>query len=155
MSAISTPQVRPRVSILAAAAIALVGMLGGCQRAISDKDRQPISLAEVRALTQSDRPDVVLLIDPRSPAAFARGHLPGARNLSLEAIDDRFGTTPELERYANLVVYGDDPGTGVGRAMAKRLMSVGYKSVRLFFGGVSEWRRAGLELETSEPVAEN
>lgn len=98
MSAISTPQVRPRVSILAAAAIALVGMLGGCQRAISDKDIQPISLAEVRALTQSDRPDVVLLIDPRSPAAFARGHLPGARNLSLEAIDDRFGTTPELER---------------------------------------------------------
>ncbi len=141
--------------MLIAAVVGLAGVLGGCDKSISDKDIQPISLTELRALTQSDRPNMVLLIDPRSPAAFARGHLPGARNLSLEAIDDRFGTTPELERYSNLVVYGDDPGTGVGRAMAKRLMSVGYKSVRLFFGGVSEWRRAGLELETSEPVAEN
>lgn len=156
MRASSTPQVLARVRTLAAVlSCAGASLLVGCNKSISDKDIQPISLAEVRALTQTDRQASVLLIDPRSSAAYARGHIPGARNLRLESVDDREGTDPALERYSALVVYGEDPGTGTGRAMAKRLMSVGYKDVRLFLGGLSEWTRAGLDVRAEEAPAQS
>lgn len=57
------------------------------------------------------------------------------------------GVDPALDRYGQLVVYGDDPGTGSAVAMTKRLMMTGYKKVRMFMGGMSEWKRAGLPVE--------
>jgi rhodanese-related sulfurtransferase len=156
MRAFSTPQVFARVRILAAvAACTGASLLVGCSKSISDRDIQPISLAEVRALTQAERAGSVLLIDPRSPAAYARGHIPGARNMRLETVSDQEGIDPALERYSALVVYGEDPGTGTGRAMTKRLMTIGYKNVRLFFGGMNEWSRAGLEVRSGDGAAAN
>lgn len=131
-------------------AVCIGGGLGGCSKQITDKDIKSISLTEVRALMESGRPGAVLLIDPRSEAAFAQGHLPGARNIQLDEVRADRGTDPTLERYGALVVYGDDPGTGSAVAMTKRLMMTGYKGVRWFAGGLSEWRRAGLKVEGGE-----
>ncbi|HZW08573.1 MAG TPA: rhodanese-like domain-containing protein [Phycisphaerales bacterium] len=134
--------------------------LSGCETSTSDKDLAKesvlVSLADVRQM-MSDRDageeHALLLIDPRAPKYFAEGHLPGARNLRLPDVREDQPRDPALERYARLVVYGENPGSAVAKAMFKRLLAVGYSGIRFFPGGLAEWRSSGYEAETSEPPA--
>lgn len=120
----------------------------GCESSVSDAEIEFVGLGEVRALAGSDDPKAVLFIDPRPPAAFGRGHIPGARNYQLSRFKSVKGETePEIDKFKTLVVYGDDPGSGSARGMAKRLMTTGYDPVLLFSGGMLEWERAGLPVE--------
>lgn len=129
----------------------------GCETRTSDKDIAKesvlVSLADVRQLmlTREEEPEAVLLIDPRSPRAFAEGHLPGARNLRLPEVPEQSTPAPDLQRYRRLVVYGENPGSAVAKAMFKRLLAVGYGGVRFFPGGLHEWTATGYAVETSEP----
>jgi len=133
-------------------AVILPGVVGGCDKNTRDTDIKFARLSEVRALVdRRDRgeKEVVLLIDPRPEKAFAAGHLPGARNLRLPQVDPKKDTDPEIEKFDRLVVYGDDPASAAARGMAKRLLAVGYKGVRLYSGGVKEWLSRGYETETA------
>lgn len=96
--------------------------------------------------------DHLLLIDPRPARKFREAHLPGAANIELAQIRDDAEQDPAIARHDNLVVYGDNPGDSSARAMTLRLMRAGYDDVRLFAGGVDEWRTRGLPLE-GEPAA--
>jgi rhodanese-related sulfurtransferase len=122
-------------------------VFSGCGDTISDRDIEFASLAEVRAWSQ-DKPGTARLIDPRSPQEYAAGHLPGAQSLQLPSVPERKDSLdPALARYKVLVVYGNDPGSGIARAMTKRLMRAGASDVKLFSGGIVEWTRAGLPIE--------
>lgn len=132
-----------------AAATCCASLLSGCGDTVSDRDIEFATLAEVRSWVQ-DKPGTAKLIDPRAPEEFAAGHLPGAQNLQLPAVSDRKDSIdPALARYKVLVVYGNDPGSAIARAMTKRLMRAGAGDVKLFGGGVVEWTRAGLPIEKS------
>lgn len=123
---------------------ALFGGLSGCNDTISDRDVTMVTLAEVRRLAGSDK---VVIVDPRSPAEFAQGHLPGARNIQLAQVTEkREELDPALAAAGTIIVYGDDPGSGVAKGMTKRLLRAGQKNARFFPGGVSEWQRSGLPL---------
>lgn len=133
--------------LLAAAAI-----LSGCQNDIKDGDIQPISALEVQRLigrSAGSKGRGLLLIDPRSPRAYAEGHLPGARHMQIAAVPVDADRDPELEKFDTLVVYGDNPASPPASAMTKRLLAAGYKRVRLFMGGLAEWRANGYPVETS------
>lgn len=124
---------------------------GGCSDNVSDRDIEMVDLAEVRAAVAM--PDTIRLLDPRSPGEFANGRIPTAMNIPLADISDRKDNIdPRLARFKGLIVYGDDPGSGVARATAKRLMRTGYKGVKMFSGGLSEWRSAGLKIEGAPPA---
>lgn len=132
-------------------------LFAGCETKITDSDIRFVKVAEVRDLTsrQARAPDsrLVALIDPRAAATFKSGHLPGARNLKLPQVPERSSPDPELASFKHLIVYGDNPGSVAARAMTKRMMAVGYKGVRLFAGGVEEWREAGyLTQESLRPT---
>jgi rhodanese-related sulfurtransferase len=139
------------------AAIALGGLLvAGCEKNITDKDIEPAGYGEVQRLieeaAESKNPDLVLLIDPRSPAEFARGHLPGARNIQIDEFpsnlnESRQRQIPAYEKYEYIVVYGNDPASGSARAMVKRLLANEYKEVYWFRGGILEWLKSGNQLE--------
>jgi len=137
--------------------LAGVGILSGCETRTSDKDIAKgsvlVSLADVRQLLNDREAEehAVLLIDPRAPKYFSEGHLPGARNLRLPDVREEQPRDPSLERFDRLVVYGENPGSSVARAMFKRLLAVGYSGVRFYPGGLDEWRRSGYTAETSEP----
>lgn len=139
---------------LAAAVALAVG--SGCEPKITDEDIAAISLPELRRLMdrQSAAADgqLLLLIDPRSPARYAEGHLPGAMNMQITAVPLDAGRDPAIEAYRHKVVYGDDPTSAAARAMAKRLLDARYRGVRMFMGGLREWREAGLPIEqTPQP----
>lgn len=142
---------------LALGAAAVLSGLGGCNKGTSEKDINEgvvLSLADVRhAMDRRDggEPQHALLIDPRAPKYFDAGHLPGAVNLRLPDVREEDPKDSDLKRYSRLIVYGDNPGTAVARAMFKRLHAVGYGGVKFYAGGLEEWTRSGGKIETSEP----
>ncbi len=141
---------RGAVIVVLFAAIALA--VGGCEKNTRDTDIKFARLSEVRSLVdRRDRGEstAVLLIDPRPEKAFAAGHIPGARNLRLPQVDPKKDPDPEIEKFDRLVVYGDDPASASARGMAKRLLAVGYKGVRLYAGGVKEWLSRGYETQSA------
>lgn len=133
-------------------------MTGGCDKSITDKDITTTSYMEVQRLLDEgktkENATLVLLMDPRSQAEFDRAHLPGAVNIKIEDFpsnmrESRQGRIPEFERFENLVVYGNDPGSTVARGMVKRLLANDYRSVYWFQGGLREWIAAGGGIEGS------
>jgi len=135
---------------IALTAAVCLPLLAGCSTQITDDDIRTVGIGEVQSLADrsADEPGVLLLIDPRAPSAYAAGHIPGAQNISLVAIDpDR--RDPALEDYDTIVVYGDDPGSAPARAMVKKMMAAGYERVRFFAGGLREWGKTD-RIETGE-----
>ena len=104
-----------------------------------------------------------LIIDARSPEAYAAGHIPGAISVSTY---DYFvpNTKPEgMNAFASqaaalygaagirldtpLVVYDDDTGVRVARE-CWLLEYLGHRNVRLLHGGLNAWRQCGGPIST-------
>jgi rhodanese-related sulfurtransferase len=130
--------------------------VGGCSTNITDRDvdKHMVSVAEVRRLLdvqqRKNRDDIILLVDPRPEGEYAKGHLPGARNVQLSAIKPKAGIDRSIDRYKNIIVYGYDPSSAAARGMTKRLMGNGYDNVAFYSGGVYQWTATGGELVTSK-----
>lgn len=138
------------------AAALSVGLNLGCERETRDTDIKLVSVGEVKALwdrQQKGAQAAVIVMDPRPAKAFAASHITGARNLPLPYIDPKGDRDPVIERYDNIVVYGDDPGSATARGMVKRLLAVGYKHIRFFAGGLKEWKTRGYPTEDAPPSA--
>jgi rhodanese-related sulfurtransferase len=88
----------------------------------------------------------LVLVDALAPIAFARSHLPGAINLTPEWVDER---APRRipDRDAEVVVYCAGPDCETSSVVGRRLVELGYRNVRHYAGGKSDWVEAGLPLE--------
>lgn len=126
--------------------VATMAFLGGCSGKTSDRDLVVLELAEVRALYSSPN---ARFVDPRSAEEFGNGHIKGALNLQPAQVTElKTEMEPSVARSKTVVVYGANPGTGIARAVAKRLMAAGHRGVRLYAGGFDEWRANGLPVES-------
>lgn len=125
-----------------------MAMSAGCQNKVTDKDIKYFDTIEVRRLLD-ERPDSILLIDARAPDDFAEAHLPGARNILLSDMPRDSERDPEIASYKLLVVYGQDPASGLAKALTKRLKDLGYTGIRMYFGGIAEWIASGYDVESS------
>lgn len=129
-------------------------LAGGCNTHVSDKSLEPISLGELQLLVNRAKaqPRALLLVDPRPQPEFQAGHLPRAMRRDLPPLEQKdLGLDPAMKDFETIVVYGDDPGSPLAPAMAKRLLLLGYERVRLFVGGIKEWTDRGLPLEKGVP----
>ena len=91
-------------------------------------------------------PAAFVLLDVRSPDAFARGHIPLARNLPHGKITER-----NLQEYAAdtlFVVYCSGPHCNGADRAALRLAKLG-RPVKKMIGGVTGWLDEGFGLETA------
>ncbi|MGE5275609.1 MAG: rhodanese-like domain-containing protein [Acidobacteriota bacterium] len=91
------------------------------------------------------QPDFVI-VDVRSPGAFAKGHVPGAVN-----IPHRTMTAERMSAYAKstlFVVYCAGPHCNGSARAAIRLASLGFR-VKEMLGGVTGWLDEGYPLEQS------
>lgn len=80
-----------------------------------------------------------LLLDVRTPAEFASGHVPGALNVPHTELADRLA---ELEPDDEVVVYCE---SGRRAQVASSLLEArGFSAVRHLDGDMSAWRRAEL-----------
>jgi rhodanese-related sulfurtransferase len=88
-----------------------------------------------------------VLLDVRSPEAFAAGHLPGAASLPHRRITER-----NLAAYPAdvlFVVYCTGPHCNGADRAAVALSRLG-RRVKKMIGGITGWKEEGFEL-TSEP----
>jgi len=85
-----------------------------------------------------------LILDVRTPAEFAGGHVPGARNISIDELALRLGEIAD-HREQEIVVYCER-GPRALKA-AGLLADAGFGSVRHLEGDMSGWRAAGLPID--------
>jgi len=100
------------------------------------------------AITGSEPADFVLL-DVRSPALYASGHLPGAVNLPHgKIVASKLAAYPDETLF---VTYCAGPHCNGATRGAIRLAQLG-RPVKLMIGGITGWLDEGFELAIEEPA---
>lgn len=103
-------------------------------------------VSDVAAALDSGAPGFVLL-DSRSAAAWAQGHVPGAVHLPGRELDVR--ADGELDRSVPVVTYCWGPGCNGATRAALALARRGFR-VREMIGGFEYWAREGLPVTTAD-----
>ena len=104
---------------------------------------EPVSRKE---LLKRSRAGAVTILDVRPPDEFALGHLQGALNIPLRALEARLS---ELKRSGEIVAYCRGPYCVLSYEAVAALRKRGYKARRLE-DGFPEWRAAGLPYAIGE-----
>lgn len=97
---------------------------------------------DVHAALEQPNPGFVLL-DVRSPEAFAGGHVPGAISLPHRKIVERILSQYPLD--TDFVVYCNGPHCNGADKAAVRLSRLG-RRVKKMIGGVTGWKEEGFDL---------
>lgn len=82
----------------------------------------------------------VIVIDARSPQAYAAEHIPGALSLPHRTMDAT--TTAHLDRSALVVTYCDGIGCNASTKGALNMARLGFR-VKELIGGLDWWKRDG------------
>ena len=134
-------RIRPRklsLSVIAVCAALALSQTGCGRRAFSAEVPAKDVLAGIAA---SAAP---LILDVRTPAEYARGHVPGARNISIDELAQRVAEIAD-HREQEVIVYCER-GPRAARA-ADLLADAGFVSVQHLVGDMSGWREAGLPID--------
>lgn len=123
-----------------------------------------ISPAELAAMSD------IVIIDTRSPDAYAAGHIPGAVNLhdifTFLATSDSAGVKEMTDKFAaafgaagldgkkTAVLYEQSMNTGFGQSCRGYflLTFLGYPKAAVLHGGLEAWTAAGQPLSTDVPT---
>jgi rhodanese-related sulfurtransferase/DNA-binding transcriptional ArsR family regulator len=119
---------------------------GAARRVVGDyfHARDTLEPVTFDALRQRLSDGVVTLIDVRPPDEFEAGHVPGALNIPLADLEARL---TELPPAPEVVAYCRGPWCVLAFEAVAFLRSKG-RAARRLDGGLPEWRRAGLAVET-------
>lgn len=105
----------------------------------------PIVSLQPSDLSQRLAAGPVALIDVRSPAEFASGHVPGARNMPLDRLDPAALAAEPRNGPLHVICQG-----GVrSRKACEQLAAAGIADLVDITGGTGAWKAAGLPLEGS------
>jgi rhodanese-related sulfurtransferase len=85
----------------------------------------------------------VQIIDLRTPELYAKGHVPGALNVSFDELEKKL---PSLNKDTTTVVYCYDIVCHLSSKAALLLAEKGYR-VQELVGGWAEWEKHGLQVE--------
>jgi rhodanese-related sulfurtransferase/DNA-binding transcriptional ArsR family regulator len=115
--------------------------------AIDQMVAQPDKLSTIDrdALLEQAKRGEVIVIDVRPQAEYEAAHLPFARSMPVDELEQRLA---ELPRRREIVAYCRGPFCMLSDEALKLLRAKGYKA-RKILDGVSEWRAAGLPLVRS------
>ncbi|MBC7453551.1 MAG: rhodanese-like domain-containing protein [Massilia sp.] len=81
------------------------------------------------------------IVDVRSAAEFANGHLRDAKNIPLADLTKRIGELDKLKARSLIVVC--ENGTRAAKAV-RQLIAAGFNDVVSLDGGLAAWQSAGL-----------
>lgn len=72
--------------------------------------------------------------------------IPGSRRVPVDQVGRELARAP-LPTDAAIVTYCSGPTCPQSRAAAEKLVTLGYTNVRLFEGGLEEWKASGRQVE--------
>jgi rhodanese-related sulfurtransferase len=88
--------------------------------------------------------DGIVVLDARSPEAFAKEHIKGAANLHHRKMDA--ASTAFLSKEKTIVVYCTGVSCNASTKGALKLASLGFK-VKELIGGLEAWKKEGYPTE--------
>lgn len=100
-------------------------------------------LTPVDATLLINREDA-LVIDIRSPAEFADGHIPNARNLPADKLAERIG---EIEKFKSRPLIVNCKSGMRSASACGQFKKFGFEKVFNLAGGVGAWQQAGLPIK--------
>jgi rhodanese-related sulfurtransferase len=118
-----------------------MGGNNGTTRGRGLSQRTALGVQELLALIRSGHAPPI--VDVRTSAEYAGGHVPGARNVPLASIWSRAAALPEPGDEPMVVYCGHGPRARIAAAL---LRYRGFRIV-LLTGHMAAWRRAGLTEE--------
>jgi rhodanese-related sulfurtransferase len=114
----------------------------------SDVGPQPVSLQEARALMGGGK---ALFVDARREFFYLKEHIAGAQALPLLQFDDRIGAfRQQVPQDRLLIIYCSGYGCEDSHQLALKLQAIGFKKLRVYAGGLPEWKEAGLPTEGTD-----
>jgi rhodanese-related sulfurtransferase len=118
--------------LVALGALAMVAVF--CSRASADG-----ALSPTEAATLIKEKKDLQLIDVRTPAEYADGHLAQAKLIPVQELESRLG---EIDKSKPILLYCRS-GHRSGNAL-KILLDKGYPQAKHVAGGINAWKAAGL-----------
>lgn len=115
--------------------------LSGCN---SNDSIISISAAEFQKEMKADS---VQILDVRTPAEYAGGHIDGAININVQSADFQNIADKTLSKNATILVYCRSGRRSLDAA--GQLTELGYKVINLK-GGIIEWQDSNLPVTTQE-----
>jgi rhodanese-related sulfurtransferase len=140
-----TPMAAGKIAVIAAG-LSLVLLISQVAWTSGVEQITPAALAN-----QLDTPTAPLILDVRSPAEYAQGHIPGAVNIPYREVPARVADLAAWQD-APIVVYCE---VGVRAGIAElALEQAGFAQVLQLEGDMQAWRQAGLPLAAVSPKAQ-
>ncbi len=103
----------------------------------------PVLIDEVRQVRASGG----VIVDARGPELFAAGHIEGAVSLPMVEIDAELADfLDQVGKDQVIITYCSGFGCPDSFDLGMVLINSGYLDVRVFEGGLPEWRDAGLPI---------
>jgi len=102
------------------------------------------SISSADLLRRIDAGDAPAILDVRTPAEFARGHVPGAVNIPFNAVGKRLQDLPGPPSGELVVYCGHGPRAYLAGMTLRRLA---HRNVQYLRGHWAGWQRAGLRQE--------
>jgi rhodanese-related sulfurtransferase len=99
------------------------------------------------------RKEPTVLVEALGPTYFEHAHLPGARNLPHDQVDE-LAADVVGDQGAFVVVYCANTPCPNSAQASRRLVQLGYRNVHEYVEGKEDWAAAGLPLETGAGTAE-
>lgn len=93
---------------------------------------------DLKVALQEQEP--ILVIDARSPEAYAKEHIPGAINIPHRQMNP--GTTRDIDKSTLVVTYCDGIGCNASTKGALNMTDLGFR-VKELMGGLDWWKRDG------------
>ncbi|MBN2600926.1 MAG: rhodanese-like domain-containing protein [Candidatus Marinimicrobia bacterium] len=91
-----------------------------------------------------------IFIDTRSVDEYRKGHIPRAVSIPLNSLDFSQEILPELSRNERIISYCDGEDCSQSIDLAIMLSELGFNDVYFFFGGWTEWQKAGYPITTGD-----
>lgn len=104
----------------------------------------------IRRIGSSEKIALVEVLDPEYYAEF---HLPGAINVPLSDHFDQAIRAAVPDRHTPVIVYCRNERCTASTEAAKRLDDLGYLHVYDYTAGKTDWKEAGLPVETGTAAA--
>lgn len=105
---------------------------------------QMVDLATLTSLIQSGDAQ---LVDARSAAEFATGHIASAVQIAFEDFQGRNPPAIDLlDRSRNVIVYCGGGSCDASILVAQQLVARGFSKIAVFKDGIEGWKAAGLPL---------
>ena len=133
--------------------LAMLPLWAGCSGPpkVNDQDVQKLLYPQFLEMLEAEGKHQPILVDVRTRARFAQGHIKGAINIPVVELS---ADHPRLSRKRPIIVYGDGFNAAIGRddmlstVAAKKLIACGYDLDRVFDfrGGLNYWQKQGGKL---------